>query len=347
MVRRGLFYGIKKEIMQYLMEHPDLKDCTATKMIKEGGVRKTLVQRRFLQKHLNELIDGGFISSMAVSDPTRSGPLVTYYTLKPRCKEAGDVGIPRHVAMCADLYTEILQDFYGNLEVTYLPIRKDFCALCEDYQKMLNKEMSCDLFIDIFQCKQRNTMNELTKEGLTLGDIKELRKKADNWEKLEMDPLPLFLEDLTITLIGYFMYHSYWPSCQDCKEYEHCFNVGQTWVAELLSQYLDALPESDLVKFWKSIVSGVPEIKTNLLEKYFGSRFNLKKEHNSTILLKNFEDRRVLPYFYSKIIPLSLELLVENVIMPCMKEFGSIHKKYSEKIKLKPNESSTKLVAHA
>jgi hypothetical protein len=65
----------------------------------------------------------------------------------------------------------------------------------------------------------------------------------------------------------------------------------------------------------------------DLLDNYFKTRFNLKEEGNSTILLKVFEDRRLLPFFYSKVIPVSRAMLAEGIVLPIMKNLGAIYAK--------------------
>lgn len=328
---------IKEEIMQYLMGHPELKDCTASKMAKEGSIREGGIDKNWLKKHLKELEERGLIYSKSVQDPVRNIEF-TYYTLRPTCKEAGEVGVPKFVANNTDLYIELLMEFYANLGVRYDPLTSDFCALCEDFRKVLNRELTCGWFLDIFLNWKGNSMTELTKRpqghSLTFAEIEELKTKADEWEKMEMEKsTPFFLEDLTTTLIRYVTNCSYWSRCEECKEYKNCLKDGQEWVSAFLAEYVDNLPESDLTKFWKSIISGVPEIKTSLLNNYFFQRFDLKKKHNSTMFLEIFADRRLFPYFYAKVIPLSLVLLVEEIVMPCMKELGSIYRKYNKQIK--------------
>ena len=65
----------------------------------------------------------------------------------------------------------------------------------------------------------------------------------------------------------------------------------------LIGEPLRILMSSRIHLFWKRAqdtyrVSGFPEIKTRLLEKYFANRFNLKKRRNSTLSLEIFEDAR-------------------------------------------------------
>jgi hypothetical protein len=136
----------------------------------------------------------------------------------------------------------------------------------------------------------------------------------------------LFLEDLTFSLISFL---SQIPSpllnCKICTKHEECLLEGRKWVSSLLTKWPEEAAEADiggihfwkyakndLARFWKSIAAGTPEIKTYLLYKYFAARFNLKKEHNVTDLLKIFERREFLPQFYTKAIPFALETLVRD-----------------------------------
>jgi len=131
------------------------------------------------------------------------------------------------------------------------------------------------------------------------------------------------IEDLTYSLTSYI---SKIPSpllnCKICTKHEECLLEGRKWVSDLLTEWLEEAAEAhtsgiyfwkcaknDLARFWKSIAAGTPEIKTYLLYNYFATRFNLKKEHNVTDLLKIFERREFLPQFYTKAIPFALEML--------------------------------------
>ena len=179
-------------------------------------------------------------------------------------------------------------------------------------------------------------------EGITPSQVEDLQRTIEEWNKNLMEKpdwtnfYPYLLEDWTITLIGYTITHFYLPMCEDCKTYKRCLKESREWINTFIGNYVNSLPENGLIKFWKSILSGSPQIETDLLDKYFGQRFNLEKEGNSTNLLKVFEDRRLLPFFYSKVIPASLGMLAEGLVLPSMKDLGTVYKKFRKKPKEKP-----------
>jgi len=330
MGRYDLLKGIDFEIMEYLKIHPDPKDCTATQMIKEGKVRKTSLSRKFLQTHLLGLEERGFIYSIKVHDPIRKVDY-TYYSLKPTCESSGECGIPPYIEKQTDYYIKVLHQFYSALQVTYLPLLMDYGALYEEFQKALNRQdWDFTTFSECYQSLKYDPMKKMIKNhALTPTQVEKLIETFKKWEVNQWAPKtrnspPLFLEELTVTMIGYTISYLYRPECENCRAYQKCLDKSKKWVNTLLNGLVDNLPESDLTKFWQSILASVPEIKSDLLESYFKTRFNLEKGQNSTSLLKIFEDRRRFPFLYSKVIPISLGMLVEQLILPSIKKFGSI-----------------------
>jgi hypothetical protein len=167
----------------------------------------------------------------------------------------------------------------------------------------------------------------LIDRGFKTTEIEELQKKVSEWQNSERPyPIPHILEDHTIYLIIETIYYSRLVKCNECKEAKKCLEAGKNWVSGLLTSYVNALPESDLKRFWKSIRVGVPEIKTDLAYKYFAPRLMLDKDHNPIRFLKMFEEFKMLPYFYSKAIPRSIDLLAYD-LLKLMKHFSLTYKK--------------------
>lgn len=316
------FYGVKAEIMDYLRSHPENKN-TLTQMAKAGGVRATSVSKSWLRKHLNELEEMGFIYSTKVKDPIGKIEF-TYYTVVPKCAEEGALGVPNYVSRNQRFYTSLIQSFYTSLSEMYLPLISNYCDLCVSFKKTLRKELGCSDFIRIYQSLIKNDLNKLKDLELKMVETEELETDINQWLESKVTPPPIFLEDWTIALIGYTTYYGYETACANCKYKQKCLREGHKWVSGFLETYLAQTRESDLTKFWKSIVSGVPKIKIALLQKYFASRFNFSVDHNPFFFLKMYEETKSLPYFYSKAIPLSLVLLIEDRLIPMMKKFAEI-----------------------
>jgi len=267
--------GVDAEIIEYLKNHTEPKDCSVTQMIKAGAVRKnTALSRTFLKKHLVELEERGFIFSFKVCDPIRKIEY-TYYTLKPTCIVSKKPGTPKKAVKKVKLDMKILQEYYSNIKSMYIPLIFNYCGLCNELRKNLpKKDWSCVDFLLTHNAIKGNDPDDLKEEDITPKEAKNLRKKVDDWhdEQWQNPQMwhtpPIFLEDLTITLVGYCLYMFYVPACVDCKSYVPCLNKSQKWVNELLSEHVNYAVESDLTRFWKSLLSGTPEIKTELLENY-------------------------------------------------------------------------------
>jgi len=92
-------------------------------MIKEGGVRKTSVSRKFLKKHIQELEETGFVYSINVDDPIRK-IRYAYYTLRPKCDDPKQLrpkcfGVPKHVNDNLTTYRKMLSNYYMNVIFTF------------------------------------------------------------------------------------------------------------------------------------------------------------------------------------------------------------------------------------
>jgi len=329
------FRGIKKEIMEYLRTHPESKN-TLTQMAKDGGVRSTSVAKKFLRKHLNDLEQKGLIYSTKVVDPVRNIEYV-YYTVVPRCSEKGVVGIPPWFLDNELLYREVIVEYYEKLEFIFSFLTADYCNLCKHFGKVDEEtdceNLDCENFIEIYRELRQNNLEALIDRGFKEREIEELQRELGEWEKSKVPhSIPHVLEDLTIYLIVYTVYYSFLTACDQCKEARRCLEEGKKWVSSFLQSYVNDLPESDLKHFWESIIMGLPEIRTDLASKYFAPRLMLGKNHNSIRFLKIYEEFKMLPYFYSKVIPISIDLLAVDLVRH-MKLFSSAYKKYEKLIK--------------
>jgi len=322
------FYGVNAEILEYLRSHPESK-CTMTQMAKAEGVRKTPVSKTWLRKHLTELEKMGFIYSTRIQDPIGKTTF-TYYTLVPRCAEEGALGVPEFVLGREKLYTSLVQSFYVSLAKMYIPLISDYCGLCASFQKTLAKELGCREFLRMHQSLIRNDVNKLLSFGLGMTEIEGLKRNLDQWSESEATPPPAFLEDWTIALVEYTANYGHETVCANCKYKRKCLAEGRRWVSGFLEKYLSQARDSYLKTFWKSFVAGTPRMDVSYLQKYFASRFDIKSGHNPFFFLKIYEETQSLPYFYSKVLPLSLVLLMEDWMMPVMKKFAEIPRQKSK-----------------
>ncbi|MCW3984897.1 MAG: hypothetical protein NWE91_00560 [Candidatus Bathyarchaeota archaeon] len=332
---KAVHKGIDDQIKDYIKEQPQVK-CTLTQMAKEGGLRKGGVSRAWLKKHLKSLEERGIIYSNIVRDPIRNVQY-KYYTLKATCPP-GDVGLPEFISKSTCLYKQLAVEFYSIFEPVYIPVARKYCDLCEAFCKATVKNLEggdfgCYDFLMLYCGWVTNKPVIDTSEK----EMKIFKRKADAWKQKQILNTPLLLEDLTITLVDWTFSNGPVDSeegivmCGDCKGKTTCMKDGLQWLSDLIGDYVEKMPQSDLRRFWECMLQGIPEIKTNLLRSYFKSRFNLK-EHNPFTMLAIYESG-AMPFLYSKVLPRSFAFLVERIIQPRIKEITNIKSTYAKKLR--------------
>lgn len=345
---------LEEQICDYLKKNATedkLKECTCSKMAKRGALRAGGVTHSHLKKVLGRLEGRGIISSIKVKDDIRN---IEYIYYKIGATAPGEKGeIPTHIRDNENIYRSVIAEYYKNISSNYyFPIEATLCQLCEKWGEVLNIK-GCGLFLELYQnigkkpTEIRNLCNRLGNEKelnlpslLNLSDekINKLKKIADKWCRQRW-PSPVFLEDLTITLLGFIICQA--PSmvkclnCKNNKKDRSCLRTGQNWVKDFLGEFIDDIPKNKLTEFWQGILSKDPEIRPELLYEYFSERYALEEEtHNCFLFLDYYRKIGGEPFLCTKAIPLAVGWLVEGVILPTIKEnFDSVYVKYAGQLK--------------
>lgn len=332
------FDPIEREIIKYLSSRP-LKDCTISKMAKKGGIREKVgISWGFLKKKIMRLMEKRKVYEIKVVDPI-SKRLVSYYTLLPNCPEVGEAGIPKYIHRNQSYFLKFLQEYYWNLSLKYSIMEMNFCKLCKKWSRVFNikKEMGCGRFFDLFRAFRRNDYSSFEDSELVTNEKRkrDLKRCFKEWEESVEEtllPFVLFLEDWISAILTYILFYAVLPACEECKHKEKCHRDGIKWIKRVLEPKIYELPENGLKRFWENIVKGKPEIDIKSLNKYFSERWGTTgKQHTPFLWLKIYEE--YLPYFYAKLLPLSLSCLVLDTLFPLIKRYNEWIRK-SELIKM-------------
>jgi hypothetical protein len=332
---------VENEIIKYLGTHCPV-DCTISKMARKGGLRPNVSRPyNFLKKKIVGLVEKQVIYPIKVEDPVRKTSS-TYYTLIPTdCPKLGEVGIPKWVLKNESKCFKVLKSFYTELSYRHYSIEARFCELCKKWSSIFGKEiLGCGPFFNLYRAVTTGDYSQISEEdGLYLNNNKklEIHKCFIDWSKQETissSSSVLFLEDLICAMVGFVISQAVWyPDCENCRNKKKCLDEGYTWSKKTLEPIINNLPENDLKKFWQILIAGKPVIDYMLLYKYFSQRFQIKedKEDNPFMFLRSYEN--ALPYFYSKLLPLSFGFLVRYIVVPIAEACNLRVKKVTKKWK--------------
>jgi len=331
--RREKLIGVDKEIVEYI-EGRVASLCTLTQMAKPGGLRPGGVDGKWLKKHLSYLEERRIVFSQKMFDPVRN-IRTRYFSLVPRERHEGHEGIEEYVTQRTGTYKRIVNDYYSDLEPFYLPLGHICCEMCQTEE--FDKHTCPDILL-LYQSWARNRYGERLSRWWTNKEVEMYKKKATIMKRdSTFRPPPFFLEDLTVTLINWticegpvILDKAVTIGCDDCKGTKTCREEGLKFLADILGDYLQRISDNDLKVFWGCVLQGIPDLKVDILNNYLRSRFGIEGFPGKILYVY---EAGSLPYFYSVAIPRSFVSLVEQTIIPRIKQMSLLSEKYEKEIK--------------
>lgn len=324
---------IETLVFQYICRNSDKERYrlnTPSRMKQKDALKEGQVNYNRIKKALDYLEKNGLIYKRSAE-----GSGVNYYSsISPQtCKEKGSSGIPNNLKKFIKNHQEFLIKYYTNRSIFYTSLSGYYDKLREKIQLEIKKELSDNEFILVLNERyfSNNPLSKASKElkFLSINEIEAISKIIKEYEVPFGTPFSLFLFELLIVLMDYCSGISaeigrQEVKCNRCKKKLKCLTESRKDLNEFMQPFMEYADRSKIKEIWKKILEETEIDETNILSSIRFLNTNINKQLFELKNLVSYGGN--IEFFYSKIIPNAINSMVEDYILPELKENSKLLK---------------------